>query len=243
MRTRGNTIVITGGTSGIGLGLAERFLALGNRVIVCGRREERLAAIRARLSGLVALRYDMAEEKQRVSFARRIAEEYPAANVLVNNAGIQLVTDLTKPLDMARVRDELEINLLAPLHLGSLFAQQLSGKEGAAVVNVSSGLAFAPIAAMPVYCAGKAAVHSLSLSMRRQFRDLGIKVYEIAPPSVDSELGKERRPQGGTHGGLPVAAFVDAVIAALEAETFEIALEGAEGLREGRESLFDRMNP
>ncbi len=243
MNIRNNTIVITGGTSGIGLGLAERFLALGNRVIVCGRREDRLAALRARLPGLVALRYDMADEAQRLDFARRVAEDYPAVNVLVNNAGIQLATDLRKPLDMERIRGELEINLVAPLQLSSLFAPFLSGKPGAAVVNVSSGLAFAPIAAMGVYCASKAAVHSLSLSMRRQFRDLGIEVYEIAPPSVDSELGWQHRPQGGSHGGLSVAAFVDAVMAALEAGTVEVAVEQAAGLREGREALFDRMNP
>jgi len=185
----------------------------------------------------------MADEAQRLEFARRVAEDYPAVNVLVNNAGIQLATDLRKPLDMERIRGELEINLVAPLQLSSLFAPFLSGKPGAAVVNVSSGLAFAPIAAMSVYCASKAAIHSLSLSMRRQFRDLGIAVYEVAPPSVDSELGWQHRPKGGSHGGLSVAAFVDAVVAALEAGTAEVAVEQAAGLREGREALFDRMNP
>lgn len=243
MDTRGNTIVITGGTSGIGLGLAERFLALGNRVVICGRREDRLNSIRTRLPGIATRVCDLRIEAQRLGFARLVATEFPAVNVLVNNAGIQLAADLTKPVDTARIREELEINVVTPLHLATLFAPLLARKKGAAIINLGSGLAFAPIAALPVYCASKAAVHSLTLSMRRQLRELGVKVFELVPPAVDSELGAERRPLGGSHGGMPVSEFVDAVIAGLESDTPEIAVGGAIGLREGRESLFDRMNP
>jgi uncharacterized oxidoreductase len=129
------------------------------------------------------------------------------------------------------------------LHFSALFAPILSKKEGAAIVNISSGLAFSPIAFMPVYCATKAAIHSLSLSLRRQFRDLGIAVYEIAPPSVDSELGPQRWAKGqSSHGGMPVAEFVEAMLQALEADRHEAAIGQAEGMRTKREELFDAMN-
>jgi uncharacterized oxidoreductase len=125
----------------------------------------------------------------------------------------------------------------------SLFAPLIARKPGAAIVNVSSGLAFSPIAVLPVYCATKAAVHSLSLSMRRQMRDLGISVYEIAPPSVDSELGQDRRHRGQpSHGGMPVAEFVGAMLKALEADLPEAAIGKAAGMRSKREALFDAMN-
>jgi uncharacterized oxidoreductase len=188
MKLTGNTVVVTGGTSGIGLALVEKLLALGN------------------------------------------------------NAGIQLAADLTRPIDMEKVRAELETNLVAPLHLALLFAPLLAKKDGAAIVNISSGLAFCPLAFMPVYRASKAAMHSLCLSMRRQMRDLGIAVYEIAPPSVDSELGREQRPAGETHGGMPVGEFVDAMLQALASGAPESAIGQAEGMRAKREALFEAMN-
>lgn len=119
----------------------------------------------------------------------------------------------------------------------------LAGKAGAAIVNISSGLAFCPIAFMPVYCATKAAIHSLSLSLRRQVRDLGIAVYEIAPPGVDSELGRERWAKGATsHGGMPVPEFVEAMLKALESDQLESAIGEAEGMRQKREALFPVIN-
>ena len=124
-----------------------------------------------------------------------------------------------------------------------MFAPLIAGKPGASIVNISSGLAFSPLAFMPVYCATKAAVHSVSLSMRWQVRGLGIKVYEIAPPGVDSELGRERWQKGqSSHGGMPVAEFVAEMLKALEADLPEAAVGQAEGMRAKREGLFDAMN-
>ncbi len=242
MKLTGNTVVITGGTSGIGRELAERFIARGSKVVTCGRRKERLTEME-KLPGVSTFPCDVADEAQRKAFADWVAARHPAANVLINNAGIQLVTDLTRPLDVGRVRSEVETNVVAPIHFASLFAPLLAGKPGAAIVNISSGLAFSPLAFMPVYCATKAAIHSLSLSMRRQMRDLGIAVYEIAPPAVDSELGRERWAKGATsHGGMPVVEFVEAMLAALESNRPESAIGDAEGMHAKREALFPLMN-
>jgi uncharacterized oxidoreductase len=243
MKLTGNTIVITGGTSGIGRELTERLLERGNRVVICGRRKERLDEMRARFPDLSVFPCDVTDEAQRKGFAEWVGANHPAANVLINNAGIQLVTDFTRSVDLARVRNEVETNLIAPVHFISLFAPLLAKKQGAAIVNISSGLAFSPIALMPVYCATKAAIHSLSLSLRRQMRDLGIGVYEIAPPGVDSELGRERWQKGqSSHGGMPVAEFVEAMLKSLEADLPEAAIGQAEGMRMKREALFEAMN-
>jgi uncharacterized oxidoreductase len=243
MKLTGNTVVVTGGTSGIGKELVERFLAGGNSVVTCGRRLERLDPVRVRFKDLAVFSGDVTDEKMRGEFAQWVRANHPAANVLVNNAGIQLAMDFTHPVDLVRLRAEVETNLVAPLHFASLFAPILAGKPGAAIVNISSGLAFSPIAFMPVYCATKAAIHSFSLSLRRQLRALGIAVFEVAPPSVDSELGREHWTKGQTsHGGMPVGEFVDAMMKALEADLFESAIGQAAGMREKREALFDAMN-
>lgn len=243
MKLTGNTVVVTGGTSGIGRDLVERFIALGNSVVTCGRRKDRLDEMQSRLPGLSVFPCDVTDEAQRAAFVEWVGARHPSVNVLVNNAGIQLVTDLKRPLDVGRVRTEMETNFVAPLHFAALLAPLIAGKPGASIVNISSGLAFSPLAFMPVYCATKAAVHSMTLSMRHQLRDLGIRVYEIAPPGVDSELGRERWQKGqSSHGGMPVAEFVEAMLKALEADLPEAAIGQAEGMRAKREGLFDAMN-
>ncbi len=243
MKLKGNTIVVTGGTSGIGRELVERFLALENKVVTCGRRKDRLEQLRASHPDLSIFTCDVMDEGQRAKFAEWVGANHPATNVLVNNAGIQLVMDFAQPVDLGRVRAEVETNFIAPVHFVSLFAPILAKKANAAIVNISSGLAFAPLAFMPVYCATKAAIHSLSLSLRRQMRDLGIALYEVAPPAVDSELGRERWSKGqSSHGGMPVAEFVEAVLKALEADLPEAAIGQAESMRAKREALFETMN-
>jgi len=243
MKLTGNTIVVTGGTSGIGKELVGRLTALGNTVITCGRREERLRQLGTFAPGVSTHLCDVKSEAARIEFSQWVAVHHPATNILINNAGIQLRTDLTKPLDLMRVRDEVETNLVAPLHFASIFAPLMANKQGAAMINISSGLAFSPIASMPVYCATKAAIHSLSLSMRRQMKDLGIAVFEIAPPSVDSELGHERWEKDQTsHGGMAVSDFVAEMLKSLEADIPEAAIGQAEGMRQKREALFAAMN-
>jgi uncharacterized oxidoreductase len=168
---------------------------------------------------------------------------FPELNVLVNNAGVQLVNDLTKPIDLNRVRYELETNFIAPVHLASLFAEHLAAKSNGVIINVSSGLAFVPIAFMPVYCATKAAMHSMTMSLRHQLKDTGVTVIEMIPPSVDTELGHERRAdKTQTHGGIPISEFLAEAMEGLKSGNLEIAVGMSKGLRAKREELFGNMN-
>lgn len=243
MNLTGNTILITGATSGIGRRLAERFAALGNTVLACGRRAERLAELSAASASIVTRRCDVTDASERSDLATWVVEQYPKTNILVNNAGIQLAADLTKEVDLNAVETEVETNLIAPVHLSSLLAEHLAASSEAAIINISSGLAFTPIAFMPVYCATKAAVHSYTLSLRHQLRNTSIQVFEIAPPGVDTELGHQHRgPQSGSHGGMPVDQFVDAAMDALQHDRLEVAVGPAEGMRTMRDELFARLN-
>ncbi|WP_234734657.1 SDR family oxidoreductase [Tellurirhabdus bombi] len=244
MQLAGNTVLITGGTSGIGLAFAEQFLKAGSNVIICGRREDRLAEIKQQYPELITKVCDVTNAKERESLALWIMREHSETNVLINNAGIQLKTKLTDPVDMSRISAEVETNFIAPVHLISLFSHQLASQHEAAIINISSGLAFAPLAPMPIYCATKAAIHSLTLSIRHQFRDTPVKVFEIAPPAVDTELGHDHREdKTQSHGGMPIDAFIQEAMEAIKNDTLEAAIGQAAGLRSGRESLFDRMNP
>ena len=243
MNLKGNTVLITGATSGIGLAFAKEFLKEGSRVIICGRRSERLEQIKNEHPEVITRVTDVADEKQREELAVWIQQHHPDTNILINNAGIQLQTDLINPCNLNRVRSEVETNFIAPLHLASLFAQHLLNKENAAIINVTSGLAFAPIAFMPVYCATKAAMHSLTLSLRYQLKESGIKVFEIIPPSVDTELGHDRREdKTQSHGGMPVNEFIAGAMAAIRDDHFEAAIGPANNLRAKREEIFEQMN-
>jgi uncharacterized oxidoreductase len=243
MQTKGNTVVITGGTSGIGLAFAKEFIDAGSKVIICGRREDRLKQIAGQFTEIVTRVCDVADTGQRESFANWVLQNYPETNVLINNAGLQLVADLTKPVDLERIHDEVEINFVAPIHFSSLFAEHLSAKNQSAIINISSGLAFVPIAFMPVYCATKAALHSLTLSLRYQLKNTPVKVFEIIPPAVDTELGSDRRAdKTQTHGGMPVDEFIAQAMDAIENDTLEAPVGPAVNLREKGEALFEVMN-
>lgn len=243
MKTTGDTILITGGTSGIGKGLAEEFVQRDNTVIICGRREERLQQIQNNYPGIITTICDITILEEREALYQWVIESYPELNILINNAGIQLPVDMTREIDIKKVRQEIEVNLTAPIHLSSLFAPHLAGKDEAAIINISSGLAFVPIAFMPVYCATKAALHSVTMSLRHQLKDTSVKVFEIIPPSVDSELGHERREdKNQTHGGMPVKEFVDEAIEAIGRDEFEAAVSQAKNLREKGETLFGQIN-
>jgi uncharacterized oxidoreductase len=141
MTMTGSTILITGGTSGIGQALAEALTERGNTVIICGRREDRLSEIHHRLPQIITRRCDLASAQQREELVGWLVEQHPTVNVLVNNAGVQLGLDVTRPVDLDRVHQEIELNLVAPLHLSSLLTGHLAGRPGATIVNVSSGTA------------------------------------------------------------------------------------------------------
>jgi uncharacterized oxidoreductase len=243
MNTSSNTILITGGTSGIGLAFAEEFLRLGNKVIICGRRVERLKVLKIKHPELITIPCDISDTKQREDLCNTILKDYPDTNILMNNAGIQLVADLTQTVNLEKIREEIEINLIAPIHLGSLFAKHLASKSESAIINISSGLAFAPLAFMPVYCATKAAIHSLTLSLRHQMKNTPVKVFEIIPPSTDTELGHERRAdKTQTHGGMPVSEFLAGAMEAIKNDLLEAPVGESKGLRAKREEMFHIMN-
>lgn len=243
MNLTGNTVLITGGTSGIGLSLAEEFLKQGNTVIITGRREDRLKAIKERLAEIITKVSDVSDVIQRIELADWVSKNHPETNVVINNAGIQLTADFRKAIDLGKVHSEMETNFIAPLHLASLFIPGLSEKQNAAIINITSGLAYVPVAHLPVYCASKAAMHSLTISLRYQLKQTGIKVFEIAPPEVDTELGHDRREdKNQSHGGMPVDEFTREVMAAIQNDEYEAAIGLSAGLRAKREEIFEQLN-
>ncbi len=243
MKTTGNTILITGGTSGIGRGFAEEFVQRGNTVIICGRREDRLHEIQQNFPGIITTMCDLSVVEEREALFQWAVETFPELNMLINNAGIQLACDMTKEVEINKVTHEIEINLTAPIHLSSLFAEHFSGKDEAAIINISSGLAFVPIAFMPVYCATKAALHSITMSLRHQLKDTSVKVFEIIPPSVDTELGHQRRKDNNqSHGGMPIKKFIEDSMNLIERDELEAVVGHAVNLREKGEELFEQLN-
>jgi uncharacterized oxidoreductase len=243
MRTSGNTVLITGGATGIGLALACALLRGKNEVLICGRRAERLEAAKERNPALGIRVADVSDPASRSELLGWIEEAYPKLNVLVNNAGVQHRVDFRGGrTELRKAEEEVATNLLAPIHLASLFLPLLSRQPEAAIVNVSSGLAFAPLADMPVYCATKAALHSISLSLRHQLRRTSVRVFEVIPPIVASELGASHRPREVNRSAMPAEDAAQGIVSALGSDTFEVTLGDAENLRRKREELFPLMN-
>jgi uncharacterized oxidoreductase len=240
MKTTGNIILITGGATGIGFSLAEVFVNAGNEVIICGRRENKLKEAKNKLPQIHTKVCDLSQEKERESLYKWVNAHFKNLNVLINNAGIQRMVNLRKGTrDLLNDEDEIEINLTAPINLSAYFIPLLLKQREAAIINISSGLGFVPIAAMPVYCATKSAIHSFSLSLRHQLRDTSIKVFEIIPPIVDTELDKGARGERGQEDrGIPPFRVAQATLKALENDEYEIAIGMAENLRMGA-----RKNP
>ncbi|TPG61775.1 SDR family oxidoreductase [Hymenobacter nivis] len=243
MNLSNNTVLITGGASGIGLALAARFLHAGSTVIVCGRRADKLAEAQRQHPGLHTRVADVADAADREALAAWATAEFPALNVLVNNAGIQnRLSLLDETVAWETRRQEIAINFDAPIHLATLLVPHLRQQPGAAVINVTSGLAFAPMAMMPVYCATKAALHSLTLSLRHELAAVGVQVLEIVPPAVNTDLGGP-----GLHTfGEPLDAFADAVMARLAAGEQEVGYGSSEqsrlASRAELDATFQRMN-
>lgn len=210
MKLIGNTILITGGGSGIGLAFAERFIKAGNKVIVCGRRENVLQQAKEKVPNLITRVCDLDIESERVALFDWVTANYSDVNVLVNNAGTQLRYNVLKADardNWSNLSKEITTNLEAPFHLSMLFAPYFAAKETAAIINVTSGLAFTPFAIAPIYSATKAALHSLTISLRYQLSETSVEVIEIAPPAVDTNLGG-----AGLHSqGEPLDAFADGI--------------------------------
>ena len=248
MKTKGNTILITGGATGIGFALAETMLNAGNKVIICGRRENKLNEAKQKLPQIQIKVCDISAEQEREELFVWAKDNYPDLNVLINNAGIQRMINLKKGTkELFNGENEIEANFVAPIYLSALFIPWFLKKSETAVINVSSGLGFVPIAAMPIYCATKAAVHSFTLSLRHQLKETAIKVFEIVPPAVDTELGKgTTSDESQEYRGIPPSVVAEATIKALVKNEYEIIVGEAKGLVEGArtnpEQTFQNIN-
>ena len=231
MKMSGNTILITGGATGIGYAMAKYFLARGNAVIICGRRADRLDQAAKSLPGVHTAKCDAADASGRHALLAHIQDKFPDMNILINNAGIQRDIDLTRGVsDLESGEDEIKINLEAPIMLSALFTPQLSGKDNAAIVNVSSGLAFMveKAARTPVYCAAKAGMHAFSIAQRIQLSPIGIRVVELIPPMVESELNIESRRKRNmvtSPNMMPADEYVEKTFDKMEQGIDEIKLE------------------
>jgi uncharacterized oxidoreductase len=235
MKITGNTILITGGGSGIGRGLAEEFHALGNQVILAGRRRQALEETAARNAGMRFVALDVEDPASIAAAAIKLAKEYPSLNVLVNNAGIMRAENLhAQPEDLADAEAMVRTNLLGPIRLTAALLPQLRRQPYAAVMNVSSGLAFVPLAMTPTYSATKAAMHSYTQSLRYQLQGTSTEVVELIPPYVATEL------MNGTSDprAMPLDQFIAEVMKILKTQpgVTEICVENVKGLRMAAES-------
>jgi uncharacterized oxidoreductase len=250
MRMQGNTILITGGTSGIGRGLAEAFHQRGNQVIVTGRREFRLKELCHRHPGLASYVLDVTSAESIKSVARSVIADCPALNCVVNNAGVQMHLNLSpdSAFDDERLEMEVATNLLAPIRVTAAFIPHLVKQPHATLINVSSGLAFVPMARFPVYCATKAAIHSWTISLRHHLRNTNVKVIELIPPYVATELGGAGKPTLNiARPPMPLDAFIAETMKELESDADEVAIAEAKRLvaaasPENVKKVFSFMN-
>jgi len=231
MNLSDNKILITGGASGIGLGLTQRFVKEGNTVIVCGRREDVLREAAAAVPGLITRNCDLAVAQEREALYAWIAAEHSDLNVLMNPADKDFY---------ARARSEIAVNVEAPVHLASLF---LGLPSLTTILNVTSGLSFVPLTKVPVYSATKAFFHSFTLSLRHLLQARGIEVIEVIPPALNTDLGGK-----GLHDHAPsVGDFIEAIFAQLREGKVELTFGFSETVsRAGQDVLqpvFARMNP
>jgi uncharacterized oxidoreductase len=240
MKTSNNKILITGGASGIGLGLTERFIQDNNTVIICGRREDVLNEVAERFPTVITKVCDLSVEAERAALYDWVSENHSDLNVLVNNAGIQNWMDIADDDFYQKASMEITTNILAPVHLTDLFTGL---KALDTIINVTSGLSFVQLAKVPVYCGTKAFFHSFTQSIRYQLKSRNIEVIEMVPPALNTDLGGK-----GIHDGQPsVSDFVESV--------FEQMKEGKQQLTFGFSELmanadpgtikatFDKMNP
>lgn len=228
MNISNNKILITGGASGIGLGLTERFLKENNRVIICGRRESALKEVSDKFPSVITRACDLSVADQREKLYEWIAEEHADLNVLVNNAGIQQWMAISDDDFFERAAIEIATNIEAPLHLISLF---LKLKSLDTIINVTSGLSFVPLVKAPVYSATKAFFHSFTISARHLLKSKNVEVIEMIPPALNTDLGGK-----GIHDAAPpVSDFIEAV--------FEQMKQGKTELTFGFSEAVSRANP
>ncbi|PZP27920.1 MAG: short-chain dehydrogenase [Roseateles depolymerans] len=243
MKLSGNTIFITGGTSGIGLGLALALQQRGNQVIVAGRRRERLAQISAQHPGIATVELDVTRPESIQAAARDVLARFPALNVVINNAGVMPFDSAgSGALDDAGAVHLLETNVLGPVRVSAAFIEHLKRQPEAYLINNSSILAFLPLASNALYSATKAAIHSYTLSQRFLLRKTSVKVLEIAPPWVDTDLIHK----SGDPRAMPLDDFIAQTVERLGSDDIEVLVDSVKAIRDnpgsGEHALIDQFN-
>lgn len=240
MELSNNKILITGGGSGIGLGLTERFIKEGNTVIICGRRVEALNEVVEKYPSVITKKCDFSSEEERISLFEWVNQNHSDLNVLINNAGIQNWMSISDGDFYQKTKQEIIINILAPIHLTSLF-NKLKSLE--TIINVTSGLAFIPFSKVPVYSGTKAFMRSFTLSLRHQMKSKNIEVIEVIPPALNTSLGGT-----GLHNGQPeVSDFIESIFQQLSEGktelTFGFSKERTEDNNRTIQAYYERLNP
>lgn len=247
MELKDRTVLITGGSSGIGKGLAEMFYRFDSQVIVTGRNEESLKRLCDTHQGMHYFVMDMLDTENMSTVIDEIKKAHPQIDCLINNAGIQRSIDFNQDTlpDFALLNQEIQTNLSALICMTSAFLPVLKKSRSASIINISSGLSLVPMIQLPIYSATKAAVHSFTMSLREQLKPAGIQVIEIMPPPVQSQLDPNRQlPEGKQE--LSVAGLMDALIQSLIHDEDEIAIGSAFTLRQEAQAdlhqVFQRLN-
>jgi uncharacterized oxidoreductase len=225
MELSGNTILITGGTSGIGLELARQLSKRKNTIIVTGRDPHKLQEIQQAVPGVYPYQSDVSDPAAIATLYQRVTHDFPELNVLVNNAGVMRMLSLNGGHGVQDIGREIESNLLGPVRMVEQFLPFLTTQRQAAIINVSSGLAFVPLPSAPIYCATKAAIHSYTQSLRVQLQNTPVKVFEVAPPPTSTPLmdnfGSDSY-NSQSPGVMNVDKLVRAALSGLTRDTYEI---------------------
>jgi len=227
MKLTDNTIFITGGGSGIGRGLAEALHKLGNQVIISGRRRGHLAETTKANPGMKSVELDVEDPASIDSITKKLMEDYPELNVLINNAGVMHIDNAAGAVDEAMLVSTIATNLMGPIRMTGALIEHLKKQDHATVINVSSVLGFVPLAMAAVYSSTKAAIHSYALSLRYQLKGSSVEVLEIAPPWVQTDLlNSANEPRA-----MPLAEFIAETIKVMGTGAQEVLVERAKPLR------------
>ncbi len=227
MNLTSNTIFITGGTSGIGRSYAEAFHKLGNQVIVSGRRKGHLAEVTKANPGMQAVELDVANPDSIAAVSKKLIADYPKLNAVINNAGVMYLDDPSAEMDDSQTQSIVATNLLGPIRVTSALIEHLKKQPAAYVMNVSSGLAFTPMSFTSVYCATKAAIHSYTMTLRYKLKNSNVRVVEIVPPWVQTDLLNSK----DNPNAMPLADFIAESMKLLGTDADEILVERVKPLR------------